>query len=181
VIIAGASNVSIVKLLMGILLLFYGRTLYWAFVAVAGFLVGFELATELLAEQPESVRVVVALLGGVLGAVLGMLAQRVAFSIAGLFAGGYLALALAHAVDIPGEPLAWFFVGAIIGAIIGALITDWAIIALSSLAGAAAIVGELELNDSMAILLFVALSAIGMIIQGRRLLYLAPRQQSAIE
>jgi hypothetical protein len=166
---------------MGVLLVFYGRTLYWAFIAVVGFLVGFELATELLAEQVESVRILVALLGGVLGAILGLLAQRAAFAIGGLFAGGYLALALAHAADLPGEPLIWFVIGAILGAIVAALIMDWAIITLSSLAGAAAIVAELHLSDSIATLLFVALSAIGIIIQGRRLRYLAPASQSVIE
>jgi hypothetical protein len=173
--------VSVVRLLMGTLLLFYGRTLYWAFVAVAGFLVGFELAAEFLADQAERVRILVALLGGVLGAVLGMLAQRAAFAIGGLFAGGYLALALAHAADLPGEPLIWFVIGAILGAIVAALIMDWAIITLSSLADAAAIVAEFHLSDSIATLLFVALSAIGIIIQGRRRQYLAPASQSAIE
>ena len=48
---------SVVSLLLGILLLFFGRTLYWVFVAVAGFLVGWELAAELLAEQAEWVRI----------------------------------------------------------------------------------------------------------------------------
>jgi hypothetical protein len=166
---------------MGTLLLFYGRTLYWAFVAVAGFLVGFELAAEFLADQAEGVRILVALLGGVLGAILGLLAQRAAFAIGGLFAGGYLALALAHAADLPGEPLVWFVIGAILGAIVAALIMDWAIITLSSLAGAAAIVAELHLSDSIATLLFVALSATGIIIQGRRLRNLAPDLQSTMK
>jgi hypothetical protein len=173
--------VSVVRLLMGTLLLFYGRTMYWAFVAVAGFLVGFELAAEFLADQAEGVRILVALLAGVLGAVLGMLAQRAAFAIGGLFAGGYLALGLAHAADVPGEPLVWFVIGAILGAIVAALIVDWAIITLSSLVGAAAIVSELHLSDFIATLLFVALSATGIIIQGRRLRNLAPDLQSTME
>ena len=166
---------------MGVLLLLYGRTLYWVFVAVAGFLLGFALATEFLAAQAESVRIIVALLAGVLGAVLGMLAQRVAFSIGGLFAGGYLALALVQAAEFPGDPLVWFAIGAILGAIIAALMMDWAIIVLSSLVGAAAIVGELNLSDSVAALLFVALSAIGIMIQGRRLSYAAYGPPSAVE
>ena len=58
---------------------------------------------------------------------------------------------------------------------------DWAIIVLSSLVGAAAIVGELNLSDSVVTLLFVALSAIGIMIQGRRLSYAAYGPPSAIE
>ena len=166
---------------MGVLLVLYGRTLYWVFVAVAGFLLGFALATEFLAAQAESVRIIVALLAGVLGAVLGMLAQRVAFSIGGLFAGGYLALALVQAAEFPGEPLVWFAIGALLGAIIAALVMDWAIIVLSSLVGAAAIVGELNLSDSVATLLFVGLSAIGIMIQGRRLSHAAYGPPSAVE
>ena len=92
----------------------------WLFVAVAGFLVGMELAAEFLTEQTESIRILVALAGGVLGAILGMLLQRVAFSIGGLFAGGYLGLVLAREADLPGEPLVWFVVGAILGAIVAA-------------------------------------------------------------
>ena len=61
----GAPKVFIVRLLMGVLLVLYGRTLYWVFVAVAGFLLGFALATEFLAAQAESVRIIVAFLAGV--------------------------------------------------------------------------------------------------------------------
>jgi hypothetical protein len=161
--------VSLITLLLGILLLFYGRTLYWAFIAVAGFLVGFELAAQLLADQPEWVRLMAALLLGILGAVLGILFQRVAFAMGGLFAGGYLGLALAQTADAPGEPLAYFVVGAILGAFVAALLMDWAIIILSSLAGAAAIVDQFKLSPSAAAVLFVALAAIGILVQARRL------------
>jgi hypothetical protein len=164
----------IVTLLLGILLLFYGRTLYWAFVAVAGFLVGFELAAELLAAQPEWVRLLAAALVGVLGAILGILFQRVAFAMGGLFAGGYLGLALAQAASAPGEPFVWFLVGGILGAILAALIMDWAIIALSSLAGAAAITGRLNFDPTIAAVLFLALTAIGTTVQARRLRRAAP-------
>ena len=170
---------SVVNLLLGIVLLFFGRTLYWAFVAVAGFLVGVELAAVFLADQPEWVRLMAALLGGVLGAILGMFAQRVAFSIGGLLAGGYLALALARTAGAGGEPLVWFAGGGILGAIVAALVMDWAIIALSSLAGAAAIVDQFDLDASLATLLFVALTAIGIVVQGRRLRPVAASPTSA--
>jgi hypothetical protein len=160
---------SIINLLLGILLVLYGRALYWAFVAVAGFLVGLELAPALLTDQTESVRLFAALLGGVLGALLGVIAQRVAFSIGGLFAGGYLGLVLARASEISGEPLVWFVVGGILGAIIAAMLIDWAIIGLSSLVGAAAIVDQFALDTTIATFLFIAITAIGIVVQGRRL------------
>lgn len=165
---------SVVSLLLGVVLLLYGRTLYWVFVAVAGFLLGFELAAVLLADQPESLRLLVAVVGGVLGAILGMFAQRVAFAIGGLFAGGYIALALVRAAGVPGEPLVWFAVGGILGAIVAAWMLDWAIIALASLVGAAAIVDQFDLDASTASLLFVALAVVGIVVQGRRLRSSAP-------
>jgi hypothetical protein len=160
---------SIINLLVGTLLVFFGRTLYWAFVAIAGFLVGLELAAVFLADQTELVRLFAALLGGVLGALLGVIAQRIAFSIGGLFAGGYLGLVLARSADIPGEPLVWFVVGGILGAIIAAMVMDWAIIGLSSLVGAAAIVDQFALDASLATFLVIAITAIGIVVQGRRL------------
>lgn len=76
---------AIVELLLGIVLLFFGRTLYWIFVAVAGFLVGFELAAQFLVGRPESLQLLAAVAGGLLGAILGMLAQRVAFAIGAVY------------------------------------------------------------------------------------------------
>jgi hypothetical protein len=159
----------IVNVLLGLVLLFFGRALYWLFVAIAGFLVGFELGARFLADQPQGVQLLAAIAGGILGAVLGMLAQRVAFALGGLLAGGYLALAVARTMGIPGEPLVWFAVGGILGAIIAALVMDWAIIVLSSLAGAAAIVGSFQLDSTIAAVLFVVLAVVGIVAQGRRL------------
>jgi hypothetical protein len=170
---------AIVELLLGIVLLFFGRTLYWIFVAVAGFLVGFELAAQFLVGRPESLQLLAAVAGGLLGATLGMLAQRVAFAIGGLFAGGYLALALVRATGGPGEPLIWFAVGGVLGAIVAALVMDWAIIALSSLAGAAVIVGQFDMDTTLATLLFVGLTGIGVVVQGRRLRPAAPDAQTS--
>jgi hypothetical protein len=46
---------------------------------------------------------------------------------------------------------------------------DWAIIILSSLAGAATIVDQLDLKPSTAAIILVALATIGILIQARRL------------
>ena len=160
---------SVVSLLLGIVLLLFGRTLYWVFVAIVGFLVGFELATQFLVDQAEWVRLLVALVGGVVGALVGMLVQRLAFAMGGLFAGGYLGLILARELGAGREPLVCFAIGGILGAVLAVLLIDWAIIALSSLAGAAAIVGQFDLDASIATLLFVVLTAMGIVVQGRRL------------
>lgn len=159
----------LLPLLIGLILLLFGRTLYWAFVGLAGFLIGFELAAELLAEQAERVRLLAAVLVGIVGVLVGIFFQRVAFALGGLFAGGYLADALAEAAAAPGDPLLWFALGGVLGAIITAVIMDWAIIILSSLAGAATIVDNFDLEPTTGALLLAALTAIGILIQARRL------------
>src|SRR5262245_22452200 len=97
-------------ILLGLILLFFGRSLYWAFVAVAGFLMGMELAADLLTDQQAWVRFLAALAAGAIGAIVGVLAQRIAFAVGGFFAGGYLTLELLnHFPQIPPSNL-WFLV-----------------------------------------------------------------------
>src|SRR5262245_42282049 len=83
-----------ISVVLGVVLLLFGRPLYWAFVAIAGFLVGMALANHWLADQQAWIRIIVAVAAGIIGAVLGIFIQRLAFAIGGFFAGGYLALAV---------------------------------------------------------------------------------------
>jgi hypothetical protein len=159
---------AVVNLLVGILLVFYGRTLYWLFIAVAGFLMGMELATVLLPDVSEGMRLLLALLAGVAGALVGIVAQRIAFAIAGLFAGGYLGLLLARSFAAPGEPMIWFAVGAVLGSILASSVMDWAIIVLSSLVGSAAITDQFVRDRSLATLVFLAIAVVGIVVQARR-------------
>jgi hypothetical protein len=57
----------------------------------------------------------------------------------------------------------------VIGAVIATLIMDWAIIVISSLVGAGAIVGALALGQSIRIIVFLALVAAGILVQARLL------------
>jgi hypothetical protein len=56
------------------------------------------------------------------------------------------------------------------------MMMDWAIITLSSLAGASVVVGEFNLDATLRTLLFVVLSVIGIVVQGRWL-----RASTAVE
>src|SRR5262249_30713369 len=124
-----------VTVVLGIVVLLFGRMLYWAFIAIAGFLAGMMLADAWLADKEQWIRILAAVAAGVVGAVLGIFIQRLAFAIGGFFAGAYLALAIAAQMHAPGDANIWWIAGGVLGAIIAALVMDWAIIVLSSLAG----------------------------------------------
>jgi hypothetical protein len=166
----------VVLVLCGIVVLLFGRSLYWALIAIAGFLVGMALANEWLADKEQWIRILAALGAGVLGAVIGILVQRLAFAIAGFFAGGYFAMALAARLHAGGDPHIWLIVGGIIGAILAAMVMDWAIVVLSSLAGAAAILTPFQnkLDEKMLPIAFLVLVVIGIVFQGRRLMARPP-------
>ena len=82
---------AILNVLIGAGLLFFGRKVFWLFVAGAGFVVGLTLANRLL-QSPEWVGVIIGLGIGLLAALLAVFLQRFALGLAGFLAGGYLAL-----------------------------------------------------------------------------------------
>ncbi len=73
---------SAINVVFGAVLLFFGRSLYWLFVGIAGFLAGVQLADVVLADQSQVIRVLAAVAAGALGALVAMLAQRVGFALA---------------------------------------------------------------------------------------------------
>ena len=159
--------------ILGLVLLLFGRKLYWAFIAIAGFLLGMALGAEWLADKEQWVRILAAVLAGLAGAVLAIVVQRLAFAIGGFFAGGYLAMSLAARLSNGGDPHSqiWMIVGGIIGAIVAAMVLDWAIIVLSSLAGAVAILSPFapKMSDQVLTLVFLLITVIGIVIQSGQL------------
>ncbi len=134
--------VLIISLLAGLAVLFFGRRLFWLFVAVVGFIVGFELASDFLAGQSEWLIFLIYLLVGLAAAAIAVFLQYLALGIAGFLAGGYLVIALWGTAELGGPDwLVWVvaLVGAIIGAVLVVAMFDWALVILTSLVGAAMI------------------------------------------
>ncbi|MEW4455171.1 DUF4203 domain-containing protein [Bremerella sp. JC817] len=154
---------------LGVVLLFFGRSLYWAFVAVAGFLVAWEFAASAFSDLPDMMRLLIAIGVGVIGAVIALIAQRVAFALGGAYAGAYLALAFGQNASPETAPMLWILVGGIIGGVAAAMLMDWAIIILSSLVGAWAIVATLPVAPPLAMLAFLVLFAVGVAAQANGL------------
>lgn len=155
------------RLLAGISLLTLGRKLYWLFVGAVGFVVAMALATKYLPVMPEWQTLLLALAAGVVGAVLAVLVQRIAVAVAGFLAGGYLAAGVAQMFNWDPGQLAWVVVlaGGILCAILAAKLFDWALIVVSSLAGAMVIAQSFTLPSTTALIVTVCLFVVGIAIQ----------------
>src|ERR1700756_2718363 len=84
-----------VDILIAVVLLLFGRRLFWLFVGGIGFIVGFNFATQAFQGEPAWVALAVAAVVGLMAAVLSIFLQRLVVAIAGFFAGGYFLSAAA--------------------------------------------------------------------------------------
>ncbi len=168
--------IPVVTVALGILLLLFGRSLYWAAIAAIGFLAGMALANQLLADKEQWIRIAVAIGAGLVGAIIGIALQRLAFAICGFFAGAYLAMHIAMHFQAGGDPKIWMLIGGVIGAIIAAMIMDWAIIVLTSLAGAVAVISpfQAKFDERVLGIAFVVIAAIGIVFQSRMMVAAPP-------
>ena len=161
------SSVIIVGVTIGIVILFFGRKLFWLCVAAVGFAVGVEIAPQLIHEPSAIVALLVALVFGLLGALLALFLQKVAIAVLGFLAGGKLASAIAAAffVQYAQYSTIIFVVGGIIGAILLIAVFDWALIIVSSFIGAYLIQSAIFLPPTGSTLVFLALAIIGILVQ----------------
>ena len=128
-------SVAIVGALIGAVVLFFGRKLFWLCVAAVGFAAGVEVAPHLVHEPSPLLALAVALVLGLIGALLALFLQKVAIAVLGFLAGGKLAGAIAAAffVHYAQYSTIIFLVGGVVGAILLLALFDWALIVVSSL------------------------------------------------
>lgn len=159
--------IPILSVLIGAVVLFFGRKLFWLCVAAIGFAAGMEIAPHLMHEPTPILQLSVAVVFGFIGALLAIFLQKIAIAIAGFLAGGKLAMALAAAFFAEGAryPGIVFVVGGIIGMILLLSLFDWALIVMSSVVGAYLIGHTIVLPATGATLLFVGLAVVGIIVQ----------------
>lgn len=158
---------SIVSIILGGALLMAGRKLFWLFVGAAGFVAGLQLATQFW-QGPELLAIVVGLVVGVIFALLAIFLQGAAIGVAGFLAGGYILTALVSMIGLDQGAFSWivYVIGGIIGLLLVIFLFDWALITLSSLAGASLIAQALAIPGGIASLVFLGLVIVGVVIQG---------------
>lgn len=165
-----------IHIVLGIVLLAFGRRLFWLFVGAAGFVAGFDAAQQYLALQPDWIIWGVGILCGLVGILLALFFQRLAVGLGGFAAGGYIALYLTSLMGL--DALLWvYLVGGIIGAVLMYLLFDWALILLSSIAGASLIVQSLQWAPIYQMLLFGVLIAAGVAFQAAWFRRLASKEK----
>ena len=159
--------IPILSVLIGAVILFFGRKLFWLCVAAVGFAAGMEVAPHLVHEPSAILSLSVAIVFGFIGALLAIFLQKVAIAVTGFLAGGKLALALVTAFFVHGAsyPGVTFIVGGIIGAILLLALFDWTLIVLSAVVGAYLIQHTIVLPQTGATILFVGLAVVGIVVQ----------------
>lgn len=161
----------VVNILVGIGLLFFGRRAFWLFIAGAGFVAGLSLANGIL-QVPESIGLIIGIGIGLLAALLAVFLQRFAINLAGFLVGGYIALQILSMLNLETgflTTMLTFIIGGVIGLILVNMFLGWALISLSSMAGAALIVNAINLDGGVSVAVFVILVVIGVFFQAREL------------
>ncbi len=165
------SVISIFDLVLGVILLVAGRRLFWLLVGAIGFVIGTMLAARFF-QGSELTMVLAGLVLGLIFALLAIFLESVAIGIAGFLGGGYVLLSIAGMLGLDQNNLmTWviFAVGGVIGVILVALLFSWALITISSLAGASMVVAAFGMTAATAGLVFLGLVIAGVLIQGTAL------------
>ncbi len=155
---------EILTAMIGIVLLTLGRRLFWVFVGCVGFVAGLQMAQQYFALQPAWMAWAVASLFGLMGALLAVFFQTIAIGLGGFAAGSTISAHLAVLMGFTPAPLVIVF-GGLIGAILLFALFDWALIGLSSVAGATLVVQALNWNPRAEMALYVALIVAGIYVQ----------------
>ena len=157
----------LVKILIGVALIFLGRKLFWLMVGGVGFLAGSYLSTLIMPNASEWTALIFALVVGGLGILLAKLVQKVGISIAGFVFGGLALSGILSSFlpDLPGW--VFFIIGGILGIILTFAVFEWSLILISSFTGAWIITGALSLESMLNLILFIGLLLVGIVTQFR--------------
>ena len=160
---------EIFLIIAGVVLLFFGRSLYWFFLGAIGFVAGMKLSAIYLTGLSPLATLVVATVAGTIGVALAIFFQTFSVALAGFVSGAYLTY---NMPDIFGyQPLVQYQLAVLIGGVTGAVLAliffDWALIIFSSLVGVVLIVTSVPLVFFVRLVVFVVLASVGVAIQAR--------------
>lgn len=140
---------AVAQIVIGLLETLFGRKLFWLFVAIGGFLIGWFVVPAIYGAVNDGaslelwVRVVIGVVAGLVLGSLAMKFTRLMVAIAGFFIFGTATVLIVRYFggNIPsGSSNHWiaFVCGGVVGSFVMGLLFEWALIVLTSLFGAAA-------------------------------------------
>lgn len=157
-------------LAVGIVLLAFGRRLFWLLLGTLGFLFAFNLVSRLAADtSPPALLWLLAGAVGVAGAVAAIFLQKVAIGIAGFLFGAHVTTWAIqyYQVDFGAGDWLAILLGAALAAALAMALLEEALMVLSSILGASLLVGTWELEPLQAVGLFAVALIAGIAIQSR--------------
>ena len=158
------------SVIVGVLILFAGRRLFWLSVGVAGFVAGTAIVTTLFQQAADITVLVVALVVGLIGAFAAVFLQKIALGLAGFILGGYLAFWIIRtlAVTLGGWEWLFYLASGLTGSALVTFLFDWALIVLSSLTGATLLLQWARIRPAFGLALIAGLGLVGIVVQSRR-------------
>lgn len=156
-------------LLVGLVVLFFGRKLFWLFVAAAGFLLGTQLAPELIPSVSEAVLLAVGIVLGLLGALAALFLQKAAVRLAGVVAGLYLTDAVLRSLEVEIHAMYWAYLalGGVVGLLLMAFLFEWTLIFLSAFTGAMLAAESISLPPVWSPVAILGLALLGILVQAK--------------
>lgn len=171
---------AIVQIIFGFIGMLFGRNLFWLFVAIGGFLIGWFLAPAIFHSMVTWHRILVGVVLGILFAILARWFVKFMVAVAGFFLLGAATVVVIRDLggSAPsGSAAYWlaYIIGGVIGAILLVAFFDWALIVFTSLAGAGSAargIVHFATNNPrwLEVVLFVVFVVIGLLYQARSFL-----------
>jgi len=152
---------------VGFLMLIAGRPIYTVFVGSIGFVTGSYLADWITIFPSDTNKILLSLLFAAISVIFTQFYKRWAVRIAGLIGGAILILNLPHAFGSEANWISPYLVAAVamVSFALLIIIFDFALIALSSLLAATLILSNMRLGNLDQGVMFLILTAFGIIVQ----------------
>ncbi len=136
-------GLAIGQIVIGLIEALFGRRLYWLFVALGGFAVGWGLASWVLGDVATWAWVLIGIGVGIVFALLSLRFTKLMVGIAGFFVFSSVTIEVARRLGVQvanGTAAYWitYLIGGVVGFFLILALFDWALIVLTSLAGAGA-------------------------------------------
>jgi uncharacterized membrane protein len=154
----------IIRGIIGGVLLFLGRELNFLFAAAMALFLGFRIAPRLPATWPSWADWAFVITLALIAMIIALINERIGYFLSGFLAGAFF-LVEYYAPGASTLPVLPFVIGGVIGSLILGLLTEWAMILVSSIIGAAYVLNLFRMDPTAEILVGAGLFIIGALTQ----------------